>query len=197
VVASICPKTLSVSKTDPSYGYLPAVASLIDQAKQNFAPRCLPRQLAIDESGRVPCSIIESSAPGAGQACSECLSAAGRSAPSADERSAVLNQLRLAGQCGAAGQVACESFCQCALDQYEGANLSTCLSAPNPPTDIVPGFCYLDPAQATDASLSLAESQIVASCPASQKRLIRFLGSDTPQKGAIVTIACGAQSPRP
>ncbi len=197
VVASICPKTLSVSKTDPSYGYLPAVASLIDQVKQNFAPRCLPRQLAIDENGRVPCSIIESSAPLAGQACSECLSSAGRSVPSADERNAVLNQLRLAGQCSAAGHAACETFCLCALEQYEGADLSTCLSAPNPPTDIAPGFCYVDPAQASDASLSLAESQVVASCPSAQKRLIRFLGSDSPQKGAIVTIACGAQTARP
>ncbi|HET9932407.1 MAG TPA: hypothetical protein VFQ35_17000, partial [Polyangiaceae bacterium] len=197
VAASICPKTLSVSKTDPSYGYLPAVSALLAQLKPNFSPRCFPRQLATDATGRVPCSIIESRAPSAGQACGECDASARRSAASPSERNAVLEQLRATGHCGAAGQVACESLCLCALDQYEGSELLACQSAPTPPSAIASGFCYVDPAQASEPTLSLAESQVVANCPSSQKRMVRFLGADTPAKDAVVSIACTGQTAQP
>lgn len=194
VVASICPKTLSASKTDPNYGYNPVVGALVSQLKQDVGPRCLPRQLTVDDSGRVPCAVVESSPVLAGQTCAECDASSGRSAPSASTRRAVINQLRTSGRCDAAGLPACESLCLCALAQYDGNELTACQATPIPPTALAPGFCYIDPEQTTDAELRTLERQFVASCPATQQRLIRFLGLDTPRAGASITIACEAQA---
>lgn len=197
VVASICPKTLSVSKTDASYGYNPAVAALIEQLRQNLGPRCFPRQLTLDENGQVPCSVVEGNAPAVGQACAACEVAAGRGAVTPSTRAAVLNQLRVAGACDGAGQPACESMCLCALNQYDGSDLRTCQSSSMSPVGLRPGFCYVDPSQTGDPARRLDESGLVTNCPVTEKRLIRVLGDDSPRKGVTVTLACDAQAARP
>jgi hypothetical protein len=48
------------------------------------------------------------------------------------------------------------------------------------------GWCYIDPNQ------GLGDPSLVATCPAGQKQILRFVGSDTPSNGAMVLIACGA-----
>jgi hypothetical protein len=193
IVASICPKTLISSKTDPNYGYNPAVGALMDRIKEGLTPKCLPRQLPSDESlgNDVACSITESSPLPAGEkTCSLCDPSVGRSTPSAETLAAVLQQLKFGGHCGGAGQTPCESLCSCDIQQYEGEEQRVCLTAQAPPASITPGFCYVDPTVATDDSERQAQSALVANCPPTQKRLLRFLGNDTPTRGAITTLSC-------
>ena len=62
IVASICPANLDKSKAD-TYGYQPAIAALISRLRNALRGRCLPRQLAPDTDGKVPCVIIEAFNP--------------------------------------------------------------------------------------------------------------------------------------
>ncbi|MFZ5894382.1 MAG: hypothetical protein ACOY0T_25190 [Myxococcota bacterium] len=190
IVASICPKTLGGSKTDPSYGYNPAVSAIIERLKEALKGKCLPRQLVPDpdNENKVPCAVIESMPPPDG-GCS-CDVNAGRTEPSAEIRPAVYKQLSDNGNCGnKEGQIPCDSFCLCEIQQFSGDNLRTCQTAPTPPGGITPGYCYVDPSTAMGADQE-AQNAIVASCPATQKRLLRFVGDNTPAKGAIAMIAC-------
>ncbi|HET9933980.1 MAG TPA: hypothetical protein VFQ35_24925, partial [Polyangiaceae bacterium] len=191
IVASICPKTLTVQKTDPSYGYNPAVSAIIDRLKEALKGKCLPRQLIPDENNdnKVPCAVIEATPPGAPCTCD----AAGRSPANEGIRPAVLKQLTENDTCGpkSPNQTPCEQFCLCEIQQYSGGDLDTCQTAPQPPGNITPGYCYVDPSTADEGSQKrAAQEAIVASCPATQKRLLRFAGENTPAKGAIAMIAC-------
>ncbi|MGC4092324.1 MAG: hypothetical protein QM756_31460 [Polyangiaceae bacterium] len=190
IVASICPKTLTVNKTDPSYGYNPAVAAIIERLKEALKGKCLPRQLVPDpdNENKVPCAVIESMPP-TGNGCS-CNPAEGRTDATAEIRPAVLKQLSENDNCGNdEGQIPCDQFCLCEIQQFSGTALTSCQTAAQ--ATGTPGYCYVDPLQAAAGSAErTAQEAIVASCPASQKRLLRFVGDNTPAKGAIAMIAC-------
>jgi hypothetical protein len=87
------------------------------------------------------------------------------------------------------GQVSCDSFCLCEIQQFGGDPLRRCQRDASTPTDIY-GYCYVDPAAATDPAEKAAQDAIVASCPDTQKRLLRFAGDGVPAKGAVALIAC-------
>jgi hypothetical protein len=71
-----------------------------------------------------------------------------------------------------------------------GCELRTCQTSTTTPTDIY-GYCYIDPlAVEDDAEAATAAETIVANCPQTQQRLLRFAGTDVPTKGAIALIAC-------
>ena len=187
IVASICPKTLT--KSDPSYGYNPAVSAIIDRLKEALKGKCLPRQLIPDpeNDNKVPCAVIEATPPGTDCNCD---AGAGRAPASEGIRPAVFKELSDNDTCGnKAGQTPCEQFCLCEIQQYSGNDLHTCQTAPQTPGNITPGYCYVDPSTAMGADQQ-AQETIVASCPATQKRLLRFAGDNTPAKGAIAMIAC-------
>ena len=86
-------------------------------------------------------------------------------------------------------------MCVCEIEQYADDELRACQTAPGAATNMPPGFCYIDPSQASDDSLAAAEAAMLAACPASQKRLLRFLGADTPAQGAISMLACATTAP--
>jgi hypothetical protein len=99
---------------------------------------------------------------------------------------AVERQLQADGHCGPAGK-ACSSFCECEIVQEQTeADLAACRAGESAP----PGFCYVDdPA-----------SPLVKDCPPDEKRILRFVDSDslhkTPAQGAVALIACiGAALP--
>jgi hypothetical protein len=59
VIASLCPLSLTVPKTDPTYGYNPAVKAIIDRLKNALTTQCLPQQLTRDTTNNeVPCLVL-------------------------------------------------------------------------------------------------------------------------------------------
>jgi hypothetical protein len=66
IIASLCPITLDSTKTkDPTYGYNPAVTSIINRLKNALTQQCLPRQLKRDsQTKNVPCLVLARLAEG-------------------------------------------------------------------------------------------------------------------------------------
>jgi hypothetical protein len=196
IVASICPKvSAAADKTKPDYGYNPAVKAIIDRLKEALKGKCLPRPLVPNdtdapkdglEPGQVPCAVIEA-VPPSGGACS-CNAAANR-APVDDRpqlRDAVLNKLKASQTCGdGMGQTPCSQYCTCEIKQLAGAQLSDCQSNPTPPSTA--GYCYIN---AAPNEPNVGNADLVKDCSADSKRLLRFVGDDTPAKGAIALVAC-------
>ncbi|CAN5925337.1 hypothetical protein BH11MYX4_BH11MYX4_61190 [soil metagenome] len=62
VIASLCPISLTVDKADPTYGYNPAVKSIIDRLKNALTTQCLPQKLTKSsdptEKDQVPCLVL-------------------------------------------------------------------------------------------------------------------------------------------
>ncbi|HEY8944051.1 MAG TPA: hypothetical protein VIM73_07310, partial [Polyangiaceae bacterium] len=105
-------------------------------------------------------------------------------------RGAVASRLEENGHCGtAANPTSCESYCLCEIEQFEGANFRRCIEEVTTPSDIH-GYCYVDPTASPDDRARMAAEQIVASCPNTQRRLLRFAGDNVPAKGAVALIAC-------
>jgi hypothetical protein len=80
-------------------------------------------------------------------------------------------------------------MCLCAIEQFSSEELTRCLSEPASPSDLN-GFCYVDPSAVEDQALRRSESVIVNGCPASQKRILRFVGEDVPARGSTTWLAC-------
>jgi hypothetical protein len=180
IVASICPKVLTVG--EPGYGYEPAVDAIVDRLKTALTGRCLPRPLAVEASGgKLPCVVVEAQAQTPGAACS--CDTARRSPASSEARSLVEKQLADRELCGTATTPACSTFCMCELAQAEGEGLEDCLQ--NEAGSDQPGYCYVhpygDPPQGNPA--------LVEGCGYGQP-LLRFVGPNTPPTGANAFIAC-------
>lgn len=194
IVASICPKVVD-NKAKPDYGYNPAVKAIIDRLKEALKGKCLPRPLVPNdtemaqgglEPGQVPCAVIEAAPPSNGA----CGCDANTNRQSVEDRpqlrEAVLNKLRASQTCGnGTGQTPCEQFCTCEIGQLEGAQLQDCQNNPVPPT--TPGYCYVN---AAPNEPQVGNPTLVADCSADSKRLLRFIGDNTPAKGAIALVAC-------
>ncbi|MDB4942675.1 MAG: hypothetical protein JWP97_2209 [Labilithrix sp.] len=65
IISSLCPISLTVPKTDPTYGYNPAVKSIIDRLKNALTTQCLPQKLTRetnttnpDDKNKVPCLVL-------------------------------------------------------------------------------------------------------------------------------------------
>lgn len=217
IIASICPKfsTPQSGALAGSYGYNPAVAAIIDRLKEALRGKCLPRKLAacncdptadpecgnregdqVCRTGSVPgqvsCSVIEAKLPEQPGVCAPCAGQGGlpgRIEATDQVKSAVRVQLRDSNYCGTAGLQSCESFCFCEIQQFTGPELERCQREPTTPNNIY-GYCYVDPSSALDDAGEAAADTIVAGCPATQRRLLRFTGDNVPAKGAVAMIAC-------
>lgn len=182
IVASICPRQTSGDEAAPAYGYNPAVASLVDRLKRNFGRRCLPRSLVVDpETQEVPCVIVEATLT-----ANECDPTKGRAAASTQVASAVQKQLEATGQCGAATGTPCDAYNLCELVQLSGSDRQACLTQPDYPPTSRPGFCYLDEAQ------EVGSPALLQGCPPDERRLLRFVGENTPSSGSLTFITCAA-----
>ena len=187
IVASICPKWLD-DKTKPDYGYRPAIGSIIDRLKTALGGQCLPRQLAPDANGQVPCLIIEASTVPGSTACDTKLS-----------RREVADKNKSAIKVAKADVTAdpkWNKFCEIIQtgDETGGSNqaqLDACqANSSAAPIDSkgngVNGWCYVDPTQKP----SMGSEEIVKACPATEKRLIRFVGNGNPSAGGKLFITC-------
>jgi hypothetical protein len=206
IVASICPKNVepaggSTPTTDPNYGYNPAVAAIVNRLKEALTAKCLPRPLAPEtamgspEFGKVPCAVVEvRPRPQTGEECSPC--GTGRHLLEGDRKKvepAVREYLRNQGQCGLQGLPGCDQFCLCEIDQFTGADLTTCRTELAYPESMY-GYCYIDPAASEasneDPAIVAGERNLVASCPPTQQRVLRFLGDNLPARDGLAFIAC-------
>ena len=81
------------------------------------------------------------------------------------------------------GRPACDSACACELQQPDGSDLVACQND-EVIADGIYGFCYID----EDAGIG--NPALVADCPESMKRRLRFVGDNTPAADAVVFLAC-------
>lgn len=182
IVASICPKVLTEGQ--PGYGYEPAVDAIVDRLKVALSGRCLPRPLAVEseDGGKLPCVVVEAAESQGSCSCNT----AGRRPATAAQQSLVLKQLAERESCGVPGTPSCaaSSFCLCELAQSEGAALADCLNKES--GSDTPGYCYVDPY----GDSPQGNKALVANCDPTSRRLIRFVGPNTPTPGATTFIAC-------
>lgn len=191
IVASICPK-VHTPDTDPSYGYNPAVAAIVERLAEKLGGQCLPRAVSVDDAtGEVPCTVVEARASAFGALdCTQ----NNRKAPTDQIAKAVRGQLESSGLCytadgnnDGAAQIRCEDYTLCELQQFTSdtfpAQRAACLGE-GAAVDNVAGYCYVDPAQ------GLGSETLVASCPATQKRRLLFIGDETPANNSITFVAC-------
>jgi hypothetical protein len=179
IVASLCAQQVT-DTTQQNYGYRPAIDAIVDRLKEQLANKCLPRALVVDPiTHDVPCNILEA---GLGAEFADC-TRVGRAAAEPALVDAARDNLASQGSCtkGAPNPTlpACNDFNICEITPAgHDCHTTNATSA---------GWCYIDPKNGDPASL-------VASCPAIEKRILRFVGPDTPAHGGVTLIACqGAQ----
>jgi hypothetical protein len=180
IVASICPKVARSSKpdSDVNYGYNPAMDALVQRLKPALADQCLSRAPEVDASGRTSCVVLEAQIGGQ-CACNT----PGRSVPEAGSMNAVRDEFRAGGFCDVENRPACSEVCACQVAEAQDSALTTCRSATDPSVQS-PAYCYVDPDK------GLGDPSLVSGCPSSKRRLLRFVGADTPRSGTIAYMAC-------
>ncbi len=179
IVASICPATLNTAA--PDYGYRPAIAALISRLRNALRGRCLPRTIELikdplELKNTVPCVIVEAYNPANGGPC-VCDDKPGRviAAPEI-----VTDEVKTQGSC------------YCELTQLQGGSgdLQNCQYQATIDPMTPAGWCYVDPSQG-----SVDQCPIVANCPATARRIIRFVNPDSePRPGATAFIMCQEKS---
>jgi hypothetical protein len=185
IVASICARNLKDNGAQ-DYGYRPAVDAIVDRLKEALTGKCLPRTLTPDPvTKQIPCSIIEVR-PTGGQAAPACAATPGRTDPPAGVTDPVRARLKEIGFCDVPNKPNCSAndLYFCAIQEAG----PTCHQN-QAPTDT--GWCYVDPAVQPDDDKSL-----VAKCPATQQRILRFVDpmNNTPAHDATLLIACFGSS---
>ena len=179
IVASICPKVVRSANpdTDINFGYNPAMDALVRPFIPFLANQCLPRAPEVDEQGHASCVVLEAQLGGT---C-DC-NGGGRSVPDADSLNAVRSDLR-GTLCDMPNTVACSDVCACQLTETAGPALDTCRSNTDPNAQS-PGYCYIDPDK------GLGDPGLVRGCPANKRRMLRFVGENTPRSGSLAYMAC-------
>jgi hypothetical protein len=189
IVASICARNVS-DQSRPDFGYRPAIAAIVDRLKEQLGDRCLPRSLITDLDGAVACNLVETIPQPEGQC--NCNPAIARQPPDPQVDAVVRGQLAIdpIQPCGSADPT-CSRACLCEVlqvQQVPGA-------APNA-LDIcrndedatgVEGWCYIDEDQ------MIGNPALVENCPATERRLLRFVGAGL-QPNTTTFVACTGSS---
>jgi len=145
---------------------------------------CLPRTLTaiVDPAtgkSAIPCTIVEARP----QPAKACGATPGRSELYPALEAPVVDALRATGGCDADSQPGCASFSLCEIDQAGDGCHHTAAT-----TQV--GWCYIDPfSQPSD------DASLVASCPVTMRRLIRFVdpANQTPAPGTSLLLACATR----
>ncbi len=173
IVGSICPE----QQSDPSlfnFGYRPAIGAIVERLKLALGGQCLPRSLTVDPAtGQVECLIIEAAQ---NNNCEAQCSRPGHQ-PIDSDAPAVK---------AAASDPANPGWnCFCEITQLTGDELETCQNETGDNLG-VDGWCYVDAASVPPTG----NADIVASCPATEQRIIRFVGEGQGSTGATLFITC-------
>ncbi len=190
IVASVCPKQLT-DKATADYGYRPAIGAIIDRLKSALGGQCLPRELKPDANGQVQCLILEALKVNGTPSCK---TSAFRKDLVKEREAAKTAALATPG----AAQQGWNQFCEIiqagdvefsTQDQLNGCQQDAS-AAPIAPVskDKVNGWCYVDPAQNP-----LSNDDLVESCAASERHLIRFVGLGEPAPGSTLFITCSGE----
>jgi hypothetical protein len=176
IVASVCPRNVN----DPAaqdHGYRPAVDALVEAVGAALQTKCLPRTLTPDpQTLEIPCTILEVTP----ESAAGCGATPGRTEVDDNTKAAVLARLKETGACEVPNKPRCSVFSICGIEQ---AGIGC--HQDQAPTET--GWCYIDPSQNPDDDESL-----VAGCPATQRRIIRFVDplNQTPARGSTILVAC-------
>ena len=154
-------------------------------------PNCLPRPLTVSTDGTIAagCSLIEARATAPDCSCDTAhgrvLLPTGSPVP-ASTREFLHNE----SACDQTGQAACADFCFCALVEFSGNEQHVCqTSVADPGTQY--GFCYLDDQYDLNGDGTPdVTPELLAACPASSKRTLRFMGAGVPAPDAMLFVAC-------
>ncbi|XYH96950.1 hypothetical protein ACMHYB_55795 [Sorangium sp. So ce1128] len=180
IVGSVCPRQLDNDMV-ADYGYRPAIGAIIDRLKTVLGGQCLPRTLTPDPEGQVSCLILEARNT---QGACDCNTTA--RAPVADEHRAAEKKVREDPIAQAAGW-----DCVCEIQQLVGPEADACRNDPSDNVKVgdnpVNGWCYIDP------SIRIGNEDIVASCPPTERRIIRFTNEGEAQQGATLFITCSGE----
>jgi hypothetical protein len=177
IVASICPAN-TTNPAGSDYGYRPAIAALIDRLRNALRGRCLPRTLEVSADGTVPCVIVEVYNPPPGGSC-------------VCEGDPMYGGRVTATESILTPEIKEQGSCRCEILQLTGGDQTTCSTSVVAPPGVTPGWCYVDPAQTGN----VAQCPLVASCPSTDKRIIRFVNSiSEPRAGATAFIMCQEKS---
>jgi hypothetical protein len=174
IVASICARNVDNLEAS-DYGYRPAIAAIVDRLKEQLGDRCLPRGLTVAEDDTVACNLVETTpqlAPG--EACN-CDPRVARVPPNEVVDSVVRGQLAndVVSRC-AADDPNCTRACLCEVQQVQDVDsnpddaLEVCRQ--NELASGVEGWCYVDDEQ------NIGNPALVADCPATARRKLRFVG---------------------
>jgi hypothetical protein len=187
IVASICPANVrDMSKDD--YGYSPAIRALVGRLRNALRGRCLPRTLEVvtkpgPTQGNVPCIVVEAFKAGK---C-ECDKEPGRVTAAPE---IVTPEMAEKDSNGVA-----KNNCFCEIKQLQGNGQTECKTNLNPMATAGDGWCYVDPQQGSNGEFDMNQCPIVRACPATDKRLIKFINTNSePRTGATAYIMCQEQS---
>lgn len=177
IVGSICPAQLT-NQSNKDFGYRPAIQTIVERLKEALGGKCLPRTLTPDENGQVSCIILEATRTGGNCVCDANIGR--REIDAAHEQA---KQAALADPLAATAGWDC--FCE--IEQLSGDELSECQNNPDDTAVAgLDGWCYVDATTAPPTG----NPDIVASCPETEKRIIRFVGEGKGQPGATLFITC-------
>lgn len=180
IVGSVCPAELR-DKNSPTYGYRPAIGAIVDTLKTALGGQCLPRELKPDAQGQVTCLILEARNTGGNCDCNT------------TARQPVTDIHQLAKDTVLRDPIAKPAGwdCVCEVKQLLGDELLACQNDDSEEVRTgagpVHGWCYVDEA------LGVGNPSIVANCPATEKRIIRFVGEGEAQVGATQFIMCSSE----
>jgi len=190
IVASICARNVS-DQNAPDFGYRPAIAAIVDRLKEQLGDRCLPRALNVNQADKtVACTLVETT-PQPDGAC-VCDPAIARRAPDPQVDAVVRGQLAIqrGTPCGDNDKT-CAKACLCEVQQVQqvqGADpraLQICQQDDD--ATGVEGWCYID------ADQQIGNPDLVKNCPATQRRLLRFVGRGL-QPNTTTFVACTGSS---
>ena len=175
IVASICPEQQG-QQALPNFGYRPAMGAISKRLQSAVDGGCFPYALPVDAEGQVSCHILEARQTGAPCDCS----IDGRKSPSEPS----LVEAVMADSTNPGWN------CICELEQLAGDALHACHSDPAMTPVVsgqaVHGWCYID--AMTDPPTG--DPSFVAQCPASEQRLIRFVGDGAFWGNATLFLGC-------
>jgi hypothetical protein len=189
IVASICARNLT-NPGAPDFGYRPAIIAIVERLKEALQGKCLPREVAVNEDGTYPCAVVEAMpATGPEYACS---ATPGRGSPDPTLIEPSFERLRLSGRCGnAAGLLPCDqsAWTLCEIVQAgdptaQRSHTTQCETLEDKDAVTEVGWCYID------GPGNIGNPALVAKCDLNEQRILRFVGADTPKKGATALIAC-------
>lgn len=191
IVASICARNAG-DQARPDFGYRPAIAAIVDRLKEQLGDRCLPRPLIINpEDDTVACNLVETIPQPDGPCV--CNPAIARQQPDPVVDAVVRGQLAIdpAAPCGS-DDPSCAGACLCEVLQVQqvgGANAQQALDICQNNEDAagVEGWCYID------ADQRIGNEALVENCPATERRLLRFVGSGL-QPNTTTFVACTGSS---